>query len=60
VQGTLHEEIIASHKRLYREGIRAERVILIKVRDQGQIADEILREMERVLDLEEQRFQGEG
>jgi CPA1 family monovalent cation:H+ antiporter len=60
IEGTQHEEMIASHKRLYREIIQAERVTLIKLRDQGQIDDETLREMERELDLEEQRFSAEG
>ena len=56
VQGTPHEETIHAHKRLRREIIQAERAVVIKLRDQKQIDDEILRELERELDLEEERF----
>jgi hypothetical protein len=56
VQGTPHEEAIPSNIRLHREVIEAERAAVIKLRDQKLIDDEILREMERELDLEEQRF----
>lgn len=54
-----HEEEIASHQRLSREVIQAERVAVIGLRDQGKIDDEILREMERELDLEDQRLRRE-
>jgi CPA1 family monovalent cation:H+ antiporter len=57
VEGTPHEEVFPSYKRLHREVIQAERVAVIKLRDQRQIDDVILREIERELDLEEQRFQ---
>lgn len=56
----LHEEEMASHRRLYREIIQAERAAVIGLRDQGKIDDEVLREMERELDLEDQRFRAEG
>lgn len=61
IKGTLppHEETIASHQRLYREIIQAERAALLELRDQGQIDYEVLREMERELDLEELRLRGE-
>lgn len=56
---SLNEEAIASHQRLYREIIQVERAALIGLRDQGQIDDEVLREMERELDLEELRLRAE-
>jgi Na+/H+ antiporter len=55
-----HEEEMASHRRLQREVLQAERAAVIGLRDQGKIDDEVLREMERELDLEEQRFRTEG
>ncbi len=55
-----HEEEMASSRRLHREILQAERAAVIRLRDQGKIDDEVLREMERELDLEEQRFQAEG
>src|SRR6266704_1183370 len=54
-----HEAEIASHRRLHREIIQAERVAVIGLRDRGKIDDEVLREMERELDLEDQRFRAE-
>jgi monovalent cation/hydrogen antiporter len=62
LDGTLppHEEEIASHRRLHREVLQAERAAVIGLRDQGKIDDEVLREMERELDLEDQRFRAEG
>ncbi|BCL83698.1 Na+/H+ antiporter [Ktedonobacteria bacterium brp13] len=60
VQGTPHKEAITSHKRLHREVIEAERAAVINLRNQRQIDDEILREIERELDLEEQRFREES
>ena len=55
--GTPHEEFLPSRKRLPRETIQPQRAAVITLQDQGQIDDEILREVERELDLEEQRFQ---
>jgi monovalent cation/hydrogen antiporter len=55
-----HEEEMASHRRLRREVLQAERAAVVRLRDQGKIDDEVLREMERELDLEEQRFRTEG
>jgi CPA1 family monovalent cation:H+ antiporter len=51
-----HDEAIAFHQQLYREIIQAERAALLELWDQGQIDDEVLREMERELDLEELRL----
>jgi Na+/H+ antiporter len=61
LDGTLapHEASTASHQRLHREIIGAERAAVIALRDQGQIDDEVLRDMEREFDLEEQRFWAE-
>jgi Na+/H+ antiporter len=61
LDGTLsaHEDAFAASQRLHREIIVAERVAVIKLRDQGQIDDEALRDIERELDLEEQRFREE-
>jgi Na+/H+ antiporter len=58
LDGTLsaHEDAFAASQRLHREIIVAERTAVIKLRDQGQIDDEALRDIERELDLEEQRF----
>lgn len=52
---SVQDETLAAKQRLRRELIQAERVAVIQVRDQGQIDDDILREMERELDLEEQQ-----
>ncbi len=46
---------LTANERLYHEVISAERAAVIALRDQGQIDDEVLREIERELDLEEQR-----
>jgi CPA1 family monovalent cation:H+ antiporter len=46
---------ISAKQRLRREIIEAERTAVIGLRDKGQIDDEVLREMERELDLEEQQ-----
>lgn len=54
-----HDEASAFHQRLYREIIQAERAALLELRDQRQIDDEVLREMERELDLEELRLREE-
>jgi Na+/H+ antiporter len=55
-----HEEETAPSRRLQREVLQAERAAVIGLRDQGKIDDEVLREIERELDLEEQRFRTEG
>jgi CPA1 family monovalent cation:H+ antiporter len=41
-----------------REALQAERKMLVKLRDDGVIGDDILRRVERELDLEESRFDG--
>ena len=45
-------------QRLHQEVLKAERTAVIGLRDQGRIDDEVLRLLERELDLEEQRLQG--
>ncbi len=47
----------AAKRRLRQEVLQAERAAVIRLRDQGRIDDEVLRLVERELDLEEQRLQ---
>jgi monovalent cation/hydrogen antiporter len=47
----------AARRRLRQEVLRAQRNAIIHLRDQGRIDDEVLRQVERELDLEEQRLQ---
>ena len=49
------EPNIASQQWLHREVLQAERTAVIELRDQGRIDDEVLRTIERELDIEEQR-----
>ncbi len=48
---------LAAQRRLRQEVLTAERATIIRLRDQGRIDDEVLRQDERELDLEEQRLQ---
>ncbi|GHO90243.1 Na+/H+ antiporter [Reticulibacter mediterranei] len=61
LDGTLlpQEDTFLTYQRLQREIIAAQRSAVIRLRDQGQIDDEVLRALERELDLEEQRFAGQ-
>ncbi len=52
------EDHAITYQRLQREALQAERSAVIGLRDQGEINDEILRRIERELDLEEQRLAG--
>jgi hypothetical protein len=52
----LDEDPTPAQNRLQRTVIAAERAAVIELRDQGQIADDVLRTIERELDLEEQRL----
>jgi CPA1 family monovalent cation:H+ antiporter len=45
--------------RLRQEVLTAERAAIIRLRDQGRIDDEVLRQVERELDLEEQQLQAD-
>lgn len=48
-----------AHNRLRQEVLEVERATVIPLRDQGLIDDEMLHLVERELDLEEQRLQGQ-
>jgi CPA1 family monovalent cation:H+ antiporter len=50
---------LADKRRLRQEVLKAERSTIIQLRDRGRIDDEVLREVERELDLEEQRLQAD-
>jgi monovalent cation/hydrogen antiporter len=54
------EDDAMTYKRLQREALQAERSAVIGLRNRGEINDEILRRIERELDLEEQRLAGEA
>jgi hypothetical protein len=46
----------AAYQRLLRELLRAQRRTLIRLRNEGQISDEVMHRIERELDLEESRL----
>jgi len=50
---------LAAQLRLRQEVLTAERAAVIRLRDRGRIDDEVLRQVERELDLEEQRLQAD-
>jgi Na+/H+ antiporter len=50
---------LGDKRRLRQEVLQAERSTIIQLRDRGRIDDEVLREVERELDLEEQRLQAD-
>jgi monovalent cation/hydrogen antiporter len=52
----LEDDPTPAQQRLHRAVIAAERTAVIQLRDQGRIADDVLRTIERELDLEEQRL----
>jgi len=54
-----YESLAVAKQHLYQEALQAERSAIIQLRDQGHIDDEALRVVERELDLEEQRLQGD-
>jgi Na+/H+ antiporter len=56
--GDQQVDIVVAARHLRRDVIGAERAALIALRDQGQIDDEVLRRLERELDLEEQQLRG--
>ena len=49
-----------ARNRLRQEVLTAERRAVIRMRDHGHIDDEVLRQVERELDLEEQQLQGDS
>ncbi len=53
------EDHAMTYQRLQREALQAERSAVIGLRNQGEINDEVLRHIERELDLEEQRLAGD-
>ncbi|TMC85653.1 MAG: Na+/H+ antiporter, partial [Chloroflexi bacterium] len=53
------EDHAMTYQRLQREALQAERSAVIGLRNQGEINDEVLRRIERELDLEEQRLAGD-
>ena len=53
------EDHAITYQRLQREALQAERSAVIGLRNQGEINDEVLRRLERELDLEEQRLAGD-
>ena len=53
-----HRQMLADFRRLQRELLRAERDMVIQLRDDGTIGDEALHRIERDLDFEEVRTQG--
>ena len=52
----LDEDPTPAQQRIHRAVIAVERAAVIQLRDQGRIADDVLRTIERELDLEEQRL----
>ena len=57
IEDTEDVDRTAAHNRLRQEILTAERSRVIRLRDQGRIDDEVLRLVERELDLEEQNLQ---
>jgi monovalent cation/hydrogen antiporter len=51
-----YEQRTSQYVRLMREAIGAQRAALLDLRDQGRIGDEVMRRVERDLDLEESRL----
>jgi Na+/H+ antiporter len=51
------EERSAAYQRLMRELLRAQRMTLIQLRNEGQISDEVMHRIEHDLDLEESRLE---
>lgn len=54
------EDHATTYQQLQREALQAERSTIIALRSQGEINDEVLRRIERELDLEEQQLAGEA
>ena len=54
------EDHAMTYQQLQREALQAERSAVIGLRNRGEINDEILRRIERELDLEDQRLAGEA
>ncbi|HET7639470.1 MAG TPA: hypothetical protein VFK47_12115, partial [Ktedonobacteraceae bacterium] len=54
------EDHATTYQQLQREALQAERSAVIGLRNRGEINDEVLRRIERELDLEEQKLAGEA
>lgn len=54
------EDHATTYQRLQREALQAKRSAVIGLRNRGEINDEVLRRIERELDLEEQKLAGEA
>jgi hypothetical protein len=50
------EQDTALQQRILKQVLNAQRAAVIRLRDEGQIDDEVLRTLERELDLEDQRL----
>ncbi|GHO84237.1 Na+/H+ antiporter [Dictyobacter formicarum] len=59
-EGEPGEDLAITHQQLQREILQVERSAVIGLRNRGEINDEVLRRIERELDLEEQRLAGEA
>jgi Na+/H+ antiporter len=55
--GSEYDERSAAYQRLQREILAAERQTLLELRNQGRITDDVMRRVERDLDLEESRLE---
>ena len=56
-QSAIYEQRSESFQRLTRELLEAQRSVLIRMRDDGEINDDVLRTLERELDLEDSRLE---
>ncbi len=56
-QGATKSQVYQELIRAARGALQAERKTIIRLRDEGAISDDVLRKMERVLDLEESKYQ---
>jgi CPA1 family monovalent cation:H+ antiporter len=48
---------VARHQRLQREVLEAQREEIVRLRDEGEISDQVMRRVERDIDLEETRLE---
>jgi Na+/H+ antiporter len=60
LQGGSTKKIYQQMQALAGEAVRAERRTIIRLRDEGLISDDVLRTMEREMDLEESQYQTTG
>jgi CPA1 family monovalent cation:H+ antiporter len=56
-EGDDYEERSLAYQRFRRELLGAERVVLLRLRSEGRISDEVRRRVERDLDLEDARLE---